>query len=121
MAGDSGPPTSLSNGSLRPGEGATRGRLSFVLRAFQSRNYRLFFTGQLMSLIGTWLTNVATSWMVKRITDHPPKSPRMLGYVMFASQIPAFLLSPFAGVLVDRWRKHRLLVWTQTLSMLESF
>jgi MFS family permease len=95
--------------------------ISFILRALQSRNYRLFFSGQLVSLIGTWLTNVATSWLVNRITDDPQQSPRLLGLVNFASLMPAFLLAPFAGVMVDRWRKHRLLVWTQTLSMVESF
>jgi MFS family permease len=98
-----------------------RGRVSFILRALESRNYRLFFSGQLVSLIGTWLTNVAVSWLVNRITNDPEKSPRVLGYVNFAALAPAFLLSPFAGVMVDRWRKHRLLLWTQALSMVESF
>jgi len=93
------------------------GKLAFLLRAFNSRNYRLFFTGQLVSLVGTWLTNVAISWLVNRLTD----SPLMLGLVNFAALIPAFCLAPFAGVLVDRWNKHRLLVWTQSLSMIQSF
>ena len=96
-------------------------RIGFVLRAFNSRNYRLFFTGQFISLMGTWLTNVATSWLVNRITNDPVNSPRMLGWVNFASLMPAFLLAPFAGVMVDRWRKRRVLVWTQALSMLQSF
>jgi MFS family permease len=93
------------------------GRFASLLRAFNSRNYRLFFGGQLVSLVGTWLTNVAISWLVNRLTD----SPRMLGFVNFAGLIPAFCLAPFAGVLVDRWNKHRLLIWTQILSMLQSF
>ncbi len=93
----------------------------FMLRALHSRNYRLFFSGQLVSLIGTWLTNMATAWLINRITNDPVASPRTLGWVSFASLMPAFLLSPFAGVMVDRWRKHRLLIWTQTFSMLESF
>jgi MFS family permease len=89
----------------------------FVLRALRHRNYRLFFGGQSVSLIGTWLTRVATSWLVYRLTD----SAVMLGIVGFAGQIPAFLLAPVAGVLVDRWDRRRLLVVTQTLSMLQSF
>lgn len=88
-----------------------------LLRALRSRNYRLFFAGQLISLIGTWLTQVATSWLVYKITG----STLMLGVVSFAGQIPAFLLSPVAGVLVDRWNLHKTLVVTQTLAMLQSF
>src|SRR4051812_10378004 len=101
------------------GNGHT-GRFTFLLRALSSRNYRLFFAGQFVSLMGTWLTNVATSWLVNRITDDPQNSPRMLGWVNFAGLLPAFVLAPFAGVLVDRWRKHRVLIWTQALSMLQS-
>jgi len=97
------------------------GGLSFLFRALSNRNYRLFFSGQLVSLIGTWLTNMASSWLVNRITDDPQQSPRILGFVNFAALMPAFLLSPFAGVMVDRWRKHRLILWTQAFSMLESF
>jgi MFS family permease len=114
----------LGNGPpLSPGLAAAqnRGRVGFILRAFTSRNYRLFFAGQLVSLVGTWLSNMATSWLVNRITDDPQRSPLILGRVNFAALLPAFLLAPFAGVMVDRWRKHRLLVWTQTLSMLQSF
>lgn len=87
-----------------------------MLRALKSRNYRLFFYGQLVSLIGTWLTQVAGSWMVYRLTH----DAFMLGMVGFASQISAFLLAPLAGVLVDRWNLHRTLVITQALSMLQS-
>src|ERR1035437_3698541 len=87
-----------------------------MLRALQSRNYRLFFAGQLISLIGTWLTNVATAWLVYRLTG----STAQLGLVGFAGQIPAFAIAPLAGVLVDRWRLRRVLVVTQALSMLES-
>jgi len=88
-----------------------------VLRALRHRNYRLFFGGQSVSLVGTWLTRVATSWLIYRLTD----SAAMLGIVGFAGQIPSFLLAPFAGVLVDRWDRHRLLVVTQSLSMIQSF
>lgn len=87
-----------------------------ILRALRSRNYRLFFFGQGVSLIGTWMTRVATIWLVYRLTH----SPLLLGAVGFASQIPAFLLAPFAGVLVDRLHLHRLLVITQILSMVQS-
>lgn len=86
------------------------------LRALNSRNYRLFFGGQGISLIGTWLTRIATSWLVYRLTN----SAFLLGLVGFAGQIPSFLLSPLAGVLVDRWNRHRILVVTQILSMLQS-
>ncbi len=89
----------------------------FLLRALGHRNYRLFFLGQSVSLIGTWLTRVATSWLVYRLTG----SAMLLGVIGFCGQIPTFLLGPFAGVLVDRWNRHRLLVVTQVLSMLQSF
>ncbi len=89
----------------------------FAIRALQHRNYALFFSGQTVSLVGTWMTKVATSWLVYRLTH----SAFLLGLVGFAGQIPAFLLGPFAGVWVDRWNRHRVLVVTQTLSMLQSF
>jgi MFS family permease len=87
-----------------------------MLRAFRYRNYRLFFGGQIVSLCGTWITITATSWLVYRLTG----SALLLGVVGFASQVPAFALMPFAGIAVDRWNRHRLLVATQTLSMLTS-
>jgi MFS family permease len=90
--------------------------LRLLLRALRHRNYRLFFSGQSISLIGTWMTRIATSWLVYRLT----KSALLLGLVGFAGQIPAFLLTPFAGVLVDRWNRHRLLVVTQVLAMGQS-
>jgi MFS family permease len=88
-----------------------------VLRALRYRNYRLFFGGQIVSLIGTWVTTTATSWLVYRLTG----SPLLLGVVGFSGQFPAFLTGPFAGLYVDRWNRHRLLVATQTVSMLQSF
>lgn len=91
--------------------------LGFAVRALRSRNYRLFFSGQSVSLIGTWMTRVATAWLVYRLTH----SAVLLGVASFAGQIPAFLLAPIAGVWVDRWDKHRLLVVTQALSMAQSF
>ena len=89
----------------------------FALRALKARNYRLFFSGQSISLIGTWMTRIATSWLVYRLTG----SAALLGIVGFAGQIPTFVLGPFAGVWVDRWDRHRTLVVTQVLSMLQSF
>jgi MFS family permease len=88
-----------------------------AVRALRSRNYRLFFGGQSISLIGTWMTRIATSWLVYRLTD----SPVLLGIVGFAGQAPAFFLGPLAGVWVDRWDRHRTLVVTQILSLLQSF
>jgi MFS family permease len=88
----------------------------FFGRALRHRNYRLFFAGQSISLIGTWLTRVATSWLVYRITG----SSLVLGTVGFASQIPTFVVAPFAGVWIDRWNRHRVLLFTQALAMLQS-
>jgi MFS family permease len=85
-------------------------------RALRHRNYRLFFAGQGISLIGTWLTRVATSWLVYRLTG----SALLLGLVAFAGQVPTFVLSPFAGVLIDRWNRHRILVITQVVAMVQS-
>ena len=89
----------------------------FPLRALRARNYRLFFSGQSVSLIGTWMTRVATAWLVYRLTG----SAVLLGVVSFCGQIPAFFLAPLAGVWVDRWNRHRTLIVTQALSMAQSF
>lgn len=88
-----------------------------VFRALAHRNYRLFFSGQGLSLIGTWISRVATSWLVYRLTN----SAFLLGLVSFAGLIPTFLLSPLAGVLADRWNLRRVLLITQVLSMVQSF
>ena len=103
--------------SVRRAGGDEGGRLHFMLRALGHRNYRLFFSGQGVSLVGTWITRVATSWLVYRLTG----SAAILGIVGFAGQIPTFVLAPFAGVWVDRWNRYRVLVVTQVLSMLQSF
>jgi MFS family permease len=87
-----------------------------MVRALRHRNYRLFFAGQTVSLIGTWMTRIATSWLVYRLT----RSALLLGLVGFAGQIPSFLMAPLAGVLVDRWNRHRLLIVTQVLAMVQS-
>ncbi len=90
--------------------------LRSIGRALRHRNYRLFFSGQSLSLIGTWLTRIATSWLIYRLTG----SALLLGVLGFAGQIPTFLLSPLAGVLVDRWDRHRVLVITQVVAMIQS-
>ena len=91
-------------------------RYAHAWRALRHRNFRLFFGGQSISLIGTWMTRIATSWLVYRLTD----SALLLGIVGFAGQIPTFLLAPFAGVLVDRLDRRKVLVWTQALAMVQS-
>jgi MFS family permease len=88
-----------------------------MLRALAYRNYRLFLGGQVVSLVGTWITTTATNWLVYRLTG----SAFLLGVVGFTGQFPAFVMGPFAGIFVDRWDRHRLLVATQTVSMLQSF
>src|SRR5215510_6363685 len=87
-----------------------------IARALRHRNYRLFFSGQSVSLVGTWITRVATSWLVYRLTG----SELLLGIVGFCGQIPTLLLAPYAGVIVDRQDKRRILVITQVLSLLQS-
>jgi MFS family permease len=84
--------------------------------ALRSRNYQLFFAGQGISLIGTWMTQIATVWLVYHLTS----SAFMLGVVGFTSQIPNFLLTPFGGVLVDRFPRQRILIVTQILAMVQS-
>jgi MFS family permease len=91
-------------------------RAPHLTRALQHRNYRLFFSGQTVSLVGTWITRIATSWLVYRLSG----SVFLLGIVGFFGQIPTLILAPFAGVLVDRWNRHRILLITQVLSMLQS-
>jgi MFS family permease len=92
------------------------GDFSHAWRALRHRNFRLFFGGQSISLIGTWMTRVATSWLVYRLT----KSSLLLGTVGFAGQIPTFLFAPLAGVIVDRIDRRKVLVWTQALAMIQS-
>lgn len=87
-----------------------------MLKSLRHRNYRIFLTGQTISLIGTWVQGLATSWLVYSLT----KSPFWLGLTAFATQIPTFIFSIFSGVYVDHVKKHRLLVWTQSLALLQS-
>src|SRR5271170_2334963 len=87
--------------------------LRSMARSLANRNYRLFFGGQGISLIGTWMTRIATGWLVFRLSG--AQSAFLLGLVGFAGQLPTFFLAPFAGVLVDRWNRNRLLLLTQVL------
>jgi MFS family permease len=98
------------------GDTAERSNFAHAGRALRHRNFRLFFAGQSISLIGSWMTRVATSWLVYRLT----KSPLLLGTVGFAGQIPTFLLAPIAGVIVDRIDRRLLLIGTQALAMAQS-
>jgi MFS family permease len=84
------------------------------MRALKHRNFQLFFSGQLISLIGTWMQTVAQSWLVYRLT----KSSLLLGEVGFASQIPVFLVAPIGGMVADRINRHRIVIATQTASMI---
>src|SRR5271157_4782072 len=109
------PDTKEQNGEVSRAVPAA-GDFSHAWRALRHRNFRLFFGGQTISLIGTWMTRIAISWLVYRLT----KSPLLLGTVGFAGQIPTFLLAPLAGVIVDRIDRHKVLLWTQTLAMAQS-
>src|SRR6185436_14958845 len=88
-----------------------------LLRAFRHRNYQLFFLGQLISLIGTWMQTVAQSWLVYRLTG----SSALLGWANFASMIPVFLLAPVGGVAADRYSRYRIVIATQAASLLLDF
>jgi MFS family permease len=90
--------------------------LNVIFRSLQYRNFRLFFGGQSISLIGTWIQQIATPWLVYHFTG----SVFLLGVVGFAGQIPTFLISPFAGVMTDRWNRYHILITTQILSMIQA-
>lgn len=92
-----------------------------AFRALRHRNYRLFFGGQLISVIGTFLTNTAMGWLASTLTNDPHRKALFISLVLFASQVPLFVLGPIGGVWVDRLNRQKLLVGTQTLSMLQSF
>ncbi len=108
---------SASAGSAKPQQ-KSRPRVSVAhtWRALRSRNFKLFFAGQGTSIIGTWMTRIATSWLVYRLTS----SALMLGIVGFASQIVAFLLGPFAGVWVERLNRRKLITWLQAAAAVQS-
>jgi len=92
-------------------------QLPAMFRALRHRNYRLFFSGQIISLVGTWMQSVAQSWLVYRLTG----SSLLLGLVGFAGQFPVFLLAPIGGVVADRYSRHRIVIATQTSAMLLAF
>jgi MFS family permease len=94
----------------------SRGSLRYAARAFRHRNYRLFFAGQGTSLIGTWMQQVAMSWLVYRLTG----SPSLLGLIGFISMMPMFFMTSIAGVFVDRWSRHRLLLATNICAMTQA-
>jgi len=88
-----------------------------TFRSLKYRNYRLYFYGQSISLIGTWIQRITTPWLVYHLTN----SPFLLGLVGFAGQIPTFLIAPFAGVFTDRWNRYHLLILTQIFAMIQAF
>jgi MFS family permease len=90
--------------------------ISRAWRSLRHRNFRLYFGGQSISLIGTWMTRLATSWLVYRLTG----SAFLLGVVGFAGQIPTFIFAPFAGVWIDRLDRRQVLLVTQILAMIQS-
>jgi MFS family permease len=92
-------------------------RMPAMVRSLRHRNFQLFFGGQLISLIGTWMDTIAESWLVYRLTG----SSLLLGTVAFASQIPVFLLSPIGGMAADRWNRRKVIIATQTASMFLAF
>jgi len=87
-----------------------------IVRALRHRNYRLFFSGQFVTLVGMWIQQIALSWLVFRLTG----SALLLGVVGFASQLPTIFLSPFAGVFADRLNRRNILVFTQTVFMIQA-
>ena len=91
--------------------------LKSTFRSLRYQNYRLFFYGQSISLIGTWIQRITTPWLVYDLTH----SAFMLGLVGFAGQIPTFLISPLAGVMTDRWNRYHLLIYTQIAAMIQAF
>src|SRR5690349_7955359 len=106
--------TEAGDGPLASTEAPVPGRFNHTFRALRHRNFRLFLTGQIISLVGTWMQNVAASWLVYRLTH----SELLLGTAWFCSQIAVFALGPLGGLAADRFSRHKLVIVTQTLSML---
>lgn len=88
-----------------------------IFRALKYRNYRYYYYGQSISLIGVWVQNIAMGWLVYRLTG----SALLLGTIAFALQIPSLLITPFAGVLADRWDRRKVIIITQAMAMLVAF
>src|SRR5208282_3821495 len=111
-------PTQSSAVANGEAESPARGpRWQVGLRALRHRNFQLFFVGQLISLIGTWMQTVAQSWLVYRLTH----SALLLGAVGFCSQIPVLILAPFGGVVADRMARRSVVIATQTTAMILAF
>src|SRR5665213_2068291 len=87
-----------------------------LLAVFRHRNYRLFFSGQLVSLMGTWMQSVAQGWLVYSLTH----STLLLGLTSFCAQVTVFFMASFGGVIADRVDRRRMLIWTQSLSMVQA-
>lgn len=94
----------------------SRQGLKNIFRSMKSRNFRLFFVGQSISLIGTWIQRMTIPWLVYRLTG----SPFLLGLVSFFGQFPTFMIAPFAGVLIDRWSRYHILVISQVFAMFQA-
>jgi MFS family permease len=115
---DSSPSTSqVTSVQTPPPAPAGPGRAAAAFRALRHRNFQLFFSGQIISLVGTWMQTVAQSWLVYRLTG----SSVLLGLLGFVGQIPILLLSPPAGLVADRWKRRSVVIATQTASMLLAF
>ncbi|HXC33280.1 MAG TPA: MFS transporter [Verrucomicrobiae bacterium] len=115
---DSSPNTSqVTSAETPPPAPAGPGRAALAFRALRHRNFQLFFSGQIISLVGTWMQTVAQSWLVYRLTG----SAVLLGLLGFVGQIPILLLSPPAGLAADRWNRRSVVIATQTASMLLAF
>jgi len=97
-------------------------RIGWMFRSLESRNFRLFYLGQGISLIGTWMQMIAVGWLAYELTEGWPAGVRAiwLGVVAFAGRIPTFLFAPLAGVFVDRWNRRKLIVVTQILAMVQA-
>jgi MFS family permease len=97
--------------------GITERRLASLMRSFRHRNFRLFFSGQMVSLIGTWMQSVAQSWLVYRLTG----SALLLGTIAFLGQFPVLVFAPAGGIVADRRRRHGVVITTQVVSMILAF
>ncbi|PKP34451.1 MAG: MFS transporter, partial [Bacteroidetes bacterium HGW-Bacteroidetes-15] len=92
-------------------------KVGFAFRALKNKNFRLFFFGQIISLLGTWIQNIALGWLIYRLTD----SAVWLGVVGFMGQIPALFITPFAGVYADRLNRRKVLIVAQIVPMILAF
>src|SRR5579863_7352951 len=107
----------MAERSTTGGAMARRSRFQDTVRSLRHRNFQLFFSGQSISLIGTWMDNIAEAWLVYRLTG----SSLLLGTVAFAGQIPVFLLSPVGGMVADRFNRRTVVIVTQFASMIFAF